>query len=102
MSNLELGFWSFPVLLVLIFLRLPIGLAMLLMGLVGTWIVFGNAEDGSVVRVAVTTISSLSPCAAAAPIIASSETPPAKTLPLMNPTPDHFLILRIIRTYRRF
>ena len=44
MSNLELGFWSFPVLLVLIFLRLPIGLAMLLMGLVGTWIVFGNVN----------------------------------------------------------
>jgi tripartite ATP-independent transporter DctM subunit len=44
LSNLELGFWSFPVLLVLIFLRLPIGLAMLLMGLVGTWIVFGNVN----------------------------------------------------------
>src|SRR3546814_2904190 len=30
MSSLELGFWSFPVLLAMIFLRVPIGLAMLL------------------------------------------------------------------------
>ena len=28
MSRLELGFWSFPVLLMLVFLRVPIGLAM--------------------------------------------------------------------------
>ena len=42
MSNLELGLWSFPVLLVLIFLRLPIGLAMLLCGLAGTWLVMGT------------------------------------------------------------
>ena len=42
MSNLELGLWSFPVLLVLIFLRMPIGLAMLLCGLAGTWLVMGT------------------------------------------------------------
>lgn len=36
MSRLELGFWSFPVLLVLIFMRAPIGLAMLLCGF-GGW-----------------------------------------------------------------
>ena len=42
MSNLELGLWSFPVLLGLIFLRIPIGLAMLSCGLVGTWLVMGT------------------------------------------------------------
>ena len=42
MSNLEIGIWSFPVLLILIFLRLPIGLAMLLCGMVGTWLVTGT------------------------------------------------------------
>ncbi|MBN7755678.1 MULTISPECIES: TRAP transporter large permease [Alphaproteobacteria] len=42
MTNLEIGLWSFPLLLLLIFLRLPIGLAMLLCGLGGSWIVFGN------------------------------------------------------------
>ena len=34
MSNIELGLWSFPVLLLLIFLRMPIGLAMLIVGVV--------------------------------------------------------------------
>ncbi|MFN3546548.1 MAG: TRAP transporter large permease [Mesorhizobium sp.] len=42
MSNLEIGIWSFPVLLILIFFRLPIGLAMLLCGMVGTWLVTGT------------------------------------------------------------
>ncbi len=37
-----MGLWSFPLLLVLIFLRMPIGLAMLLCGLGGSWLVFGN------------------------------------------------------------
>jgi len=41
-SNLELGIWSFPVLLLLIFLRIPIGLAMLLCGFVGTWLIMGS------------------------------------------------------------
>lgn len=42
MSNLELGIWSFPVLLLLIFLRMPIGLAMLLCGLTGTYLIMGS------------------------------------------------------------
>ncbi|MWD26612.1 TRAP transporter large permease subunit [Aquicoccus sp. SCR17] len=42
MSNFEIGLWSFPVLLALIFLRIPIGLAMLAVGFCGTWIVNGN------------------------------------------------------------
>jgi tripartite ATP-independent transporter DctM subunit len=41
MSNLELALWSFPVLLALIFLRLPIALAMLIVGFGGTWLVTG-------------------------------------------------------------
>ena len=43
LSRLELGFWSFPVLLGLIFLRAPIGLAMFLMGLLG-WIFAMNGN----------------------------------------------------------
>lgn len=39
MSNVELGLWSFPVLLLLIFLRMPIGLAMLLVGIVGNYLI---------------------------------------------------------------
>jgi C4-dicarboxylate transporter, DctM subunit len=39
MSNVELGLWSFPVLLVLIFLRMPIGLAMLIVGVVGNFLI---------------------------------------------------------------
>jgi C4-dicarboxylate transporter DctM subunit len=39
MSNIELGLWSFPVLLVLIFLRMPIGLSMLLVGVVGNYLI---------------------------------------------------------------
>ena len=35
MSDIAIGAWSFPVLLLLIFLRVPIGLAMFLVGLVG-------------------------------------------------------------------
>ncbi|MGF1594472.1 MAG: TRAP transporter large permease [Kiloniellaceae bacterium] len=42
MSNLELGAWSFPILLALIFLRIPIGLAMLMVGFFGTWLVTGS------------------------------------------------------------
>jgi C4-dicarboxylate transporter DctM subunit len=41
-SSLELGLYSFPLLLLLIFLRIPIGLAMLACGLVGTWIIMGS------------------------------------------------------------
>ncbi|MEL7127261.1 MAG: TRAP transporter large permease [Pseudomonadota bacterium] len=43
MTRLELGFWSFPILLGLIFLRAPIGLAMFLMGLLG-WIFAMNGN----------------------------------------------------------
>ena len=42
MSNLELALWSFPILLFLIFMRIPIGLAMLAVGLTGLYIVMGS------------------------------------------------------------
>ena len=42
MTSLELGAWSFPLLLVMIFLRIPIGLAMLMVGFFGTWLVTGT------------------------------------------------------------
>ncbi len=42
MTNLELGIISFPILIFLIFTRLPIGLSMLLVGLAGTWLVTGS------------------------------------------------------------
>ncbi len=42
MTPIELGFWSFPVLLALIFLRAPIGLAMMLVGLGGWYLVTGG------------------------------------------------------------
>ena len=42
MSTLEIGFASFPALLFLIFLRVPIGLAMFLIGLGGLYLVTGN------------------------------------------------------------
>ena len=42
MDPLALAAWSFPVLMVLIFLRIPIGLSMLLLGLLGSWLVYGS------------------------------------------------------------
>jgi C4-dicarboxylate transporter DctM subunit len=39
MSNVELGLWSFPIMLALIFLRMPIGLAMLVVGVVGNYLI---------------------------------------------------------------
>lgn len=42
MTMLELGFWSFPVLLLIIFLRAPIGLAMFGMGIAGIWLALGD------------------------------------------------------------
>ncbi|ETX15767.1 C4-dicarboxylate ABC transporter permease [Roseivivax halodurans JCM 10272] len=42
MSALELGYASFPVLLLMIFLRAPIGLAMLLCGMGGLWLAIGT------------------------------------------------------------
>lgn len=46
MSNLEIGLWSFPVLLGLIFLRVPIGLSMLLVGLGGSYAINGTTLMG--------------------------------------------------------
>ncbi len=43
MDPLLLAGLSFPVLLLLIFLRVPIGLSMLVLGLVGSWQVYGSA-----------------------------------------------------------
>ena len=42
MSGVELALWSFPILLALIFLRVPIGLSMLLCGFFGAWMVYGS------------------------------------------------------------
>ncbi|THD85771.1 TRAP transporter large permease [Aliigemmobacter aestuarii] len=42
MTNIEIGLLSFPVLLAMIFLRAPIGLAMLVCGVGGMWIVTGS------------------------------------------------------------
>jgi tripartite ATP-independent transporter DctM subunit len=42
MSDLALGYLSFPVLLALIFLRAPIGLAMLICGIGGLWLATGS------------------------------------------------------------
>ena len=44
MTSLEIGIYSFPALLVLIFLRVPIGLAMFLTGLVGLYLVTGGTN----------------------------------------------------------
>ena len=43
MDPIWLAAASFPVLLILIFLRVPIGLSMLVVGLLGSWQVYGNA-----------------------------------------------------------
>lgn len=42
MSNIELALWSFPVLLLFVFLRMPIALAMISVGVGGTWLVIGT------------------------------------------------------------
>lgn len=42
MSNFELALWSFPVLLLLVFLRMPIALAMICIGVTGTYLVTGS------------------------------------------------------------
>ncbi|MFD1882796.1 TRAP transporter large permease [Paracoccus pacificus] len=42
MSDLAIGLWSLPVLLVMILLRAPIGLAMLICGGAGIWLANGN------------------------------------------------------------
>jgi len=45
LTNLEIGIWSFPIMLALIFLRLPIGLAMFITGFVGFWLVTGSPDN---------------------------------------------------------
>lgn len=42
MTNIELALWSFPLLLLLVFLRAPIALAMIGIGVGGTWLVIGT------------------------------------------------------------
>ncbi len=42
MTNIDLALWSFPVLLLLVFLRMPIALAMIGVGVGGTWLVIGT------------------------------------------------------------
>ncbi|CTQ49034.1 TRAP transporter large permease [Jannaschia donghaensis] len=42
MTAIEIGLWSFPGLLLLIFLRVPIGLAMFVVGLIGLYLVTGG------------------------------------------------------------
>lgn len=42
MSKLEIAIWSFPVLLLLIMFRMPIGLAMLVLGIGGSFLVNGS------------------------------------------------------------
>lgn len=59
MTNLEIGIASFPVLLLLIFLRIPIGLAMLMCGLGGTWILLGS-PNAILARLKVETYSTFS------------------------------------------
>ncbi|MGP6088976.1 TRAP transporter large permease [Antarctobacter jejuensis] len=44
MSNLEIGIYSFPALLLLIFLRVPIGLAMFVTGFAGFYLVMGSTR----------------------------------------------------------
>ncbi len=44
MTDIEIGLWSFPVLLGMIFLRAPIGLAMFVTGAVGLYLVTGSSN----------------------------------------------------------
>ncbi|WP_370285887.1 TRAP transporter large permease [Pseudooceanicola nanhaiensis] len=46
MSNIEIGLWSFPALMLLIFLRMPIGLAMFATGMVGLGLINGGNAVG--------------------------------------------------------
>lgn len=59
MSPIELALWSFPLLLLLIFVRVPIGLSMLLVGLGGAWRVYGDLAPilGQLKQVTYTTFS---------------------------------------------
>jgi len=44
LTMIELGIWSFPVLLLMIFLRAPIGLAMMFAGIGGIWLALGDSN----------------------------------------------------------
>jgi tripartite ATP-independent transporter DctM subunit len=44
LSAIEIAIWSFPVLLILIFMRMPIGLSMLLCGMLGTYLLTGGTN----------------------------------------------------------
>lgn len=44
MDSVLLGYWSFPLLLALIFMGMPIALAMMLIGLAGSIIIFGSVS----------------------------------------------------------
>ena len=44
MTAIEIGIYSFPALILLIFIRVPIGLAMFLVGLVGLYLVTGGTN----------------------------------------------------------
>lgn len=44
MSSVEIAFWSFPALFLLIFLRIPIGLAMMACGIGGAWMIYGTPK----------------------------------------------------------
>jgi len=59
LSNLEIGIVSFPILLLLIFMRVPIGLAMLMCGIGGTWIIMGS-PNAILARLKVETFSTFS------------------------------------------
>ena len=43
MTDLVLALWSFPVLLILVFLRIPIALSMMVVGFGGSYLVYGTA-----------------------------------------------------------
>ena len=43
MTELQLAIWSFPVLLLLVFLRMPIALAMAAVGFGGCYMIYGTA-----------------------------------------------------------
>ncbi len=62
MSPFELGLWSFPIVLAMIFARVPIGLAMLVAGIVGSYLVLGswNPMLAQLKAVTVTTFSTYS------------------------------------------
>jgi len=45
MTDIQLAIWSLPILLVLILIRIPIALAMMLIGFAGTYMVFGSPNN---------------------------------------------------------